>query len=220
MVRSLPLDSDTRPEMPRILAIAAAIALHAFAFLLLLVPMATPRVEVPLPDKDIQFEWKIPEVIPPPPLPPDPVPVVQPQQRTPQPQLPTVPQTVTPSAQPVIVDNGSIAADPVVSTTPPSIDPGLGAPLQGVQLEYAIATPPRYPTDAARTGAEGTVLLKILVDVDGRPIEVSVQQSSGNRSLDREARAHVLKVWRFKPAMRDGHPVQAYGLVPVAFSMQ
>lgn len=221
MVRSLPLDSDTRPELPRILAIAAAIALHAFAFLLLLVPMTTPRMDAPLADQKPTLEWILPKVVPPP-LPPDPVPVVKPQPRTLPPQAATIPRNDTPVAQmPVIVDNGSLAADPVAAQpTQPELAIGGGAPLQGVQLEYAVATAPRYPIDAIRAGAEGTVLLKILVDIDGKPLEVTVQQSSGNRSLDREARNHVLKTWRFKPAMRDGHPVQAYGLVPVDFTMQ
>ena len=69
-------------------------------------------------------------------------------------------------------------------------------------------------------GAEGTVLLKILVGTDGTPLEVVVQKGSGNRSLDRAAREHVLAKWRFKPAMSNGQAVQAYGLVPVVFSMQ
>ena len=54
----------------------------------------------------------------------------------------------------------------------------------------------------------------------GAPLEVVVQKGSGNRSLDRAAREHVLAKWRFKPAMRNGQAVQAYGLVPVVFSMQ
>jgi protein TonB len=89
-----------------------------------------------------------------------------------------------------------------------------------VQLEYAFAPAPRYPGDAARVGAEGTVLLKILVGTDGAPLEVVVQKGSGNRSLDRAAREHVLAKWRFKPAMRNGQAVQAYGLVPINFTMQ
>ncbi len=68
--------------------------------------------------------------------------------------------------------------------------------------------------------AEGTVLLQVLVDSDGRPLDVQVQSSSGNRSLDEAARKHVLKRWMFRPAMQDGRAVQAIGLVPVAFSLQ
>jgi protein TonB len=221
MVRSLPLQSETRPELPHILAIAAAIAVHAFAFLLLLVPMATSRIDNSVPEQKPVFQWVVPE-IPPPPLPPETVPVVR--QQTPKPQTqPRVAQpTQTPVTQQVIVDGGTLAADPVVDGTPsiPEIGPGNSTPLSGVQLEYAFAPAPRYPGDAARVGAEGTVLLKILVGTDGAPLEVVVQKGSGNRSLDRAAREHVLAKWRFKPAMRNGQAVQAYGLVPINFTMQ
>ncbi|MGN6512928.1 MAG: energy transducer TonB, partial [Lysobacteraceae bacterium] len=92
-------------------------------------------------------------------------------------------------------------------------------PLAGVQLEYAQAPAPAYPRDALRDGIEGSVLLKVLVDVDGRPLDVQVARSSGNRSLDRAAREQVLRQWRFRPAMRDGRAVQAIGLVPVEFRL-
>ena len=92
-------------------------------------------------------------------------------------------------------------------------------PRVGVQLEYAQAPAPAYPRDALRDGVEGTVLLKVLVDVDGRPLDVQVERSSGNRSLDRAARDQVLQRWRFRPAMQDGRAVQAIGLVPVDFRL-
>ena len=39
------------------------------------------------------------------------------------------------------------------------------------------------------------------------------------RGLDRAAREHVLKKWRFQPAMQDGVPVQAWGRVPIVFTL-
>ena len=44
MVRALPHGSDTRIDIGRIAAIAAAIALHAAALLMLLMPMAAPTI--------------------------------------------------------------------------------------------------------------------------------------------------------------------------------
>ncbi len=41
----------------------------------------------------------------------------------------------------------------------------------------------------------------------------------GYRELDEAARRHVLRRWRFQPAMRDGRAVQAIGLVPIEFSL-
>ena len=101
----------------------------------------------------------------------------------------------------------------------PSIAMTTG-PVAASHLEYVTAPAPKYPREAVREGAQGTVMLRVLVDTDGTPLEVSIDKSSGNKSLDREARQHVLKNWRFRPAMRDGVPVQAYGLVPIDFSLQ
>jgi protein TonB len=67
---------------------------------------------------------------------------------------------------------------------------------------------------------EGTVLLAVLVDTNGRPLRVDVRESSGHRQLDDAAREQVLARWRFRPAMRDGRAIQAIGLVPVEFRLQ
>ena len=73
--------------------------------------------------------------------------------------------------------------------------------------------------EALRQSLSGTVTLRVLVDVDGRPIDVQVAQSSGHRILDAVARKQVLAKWRFKAAMQDGRAVQAIGLVPVVFDL-
>jgi protein TonB len=123
---------------------------------------------------------------------------------------------------PVAVETGTLPAfaetvDPAVPSTELVID---RTPMTGAQLAYISAPAPKYPGDAARAGAQGTVLLKVLVDIDGTPLEVTLERSSGNRSLDRAAREQVLKHWRFQPAVRNGRTVQAYGLVPIDFSLQ
>ena len=220
MVRTLPLQSETRPELPRILGIATVIAVHAFAFLLLLIPMATPPLREVL-GEGMEMIWIEPkkEAVVDVPIKKEPKPVTEPK-TTPKTADPVVP-VVDP---PVIVEGGSVATnDPLTSDPGPvAADPGpsLSGPVTVGSLGYVRATPPPYPRVEAHAGIGGTVLLKVLVDVDGRPLEVVVLESSGNRSLDRSAREHVLKNWLFQPAMRDGHAVQAYGKVPVVFSMQ
>ena len=89
-----------------------------------------------------------------------------------------------------------------------------------LSLQYAAAPPPAYPTAARRMHLEGTVLLEVLVDTNGRPLRVDVRQGSGHRQLDEAARDQVLARWRFQPAMRDGRAVQAIGLVPVTFTLR
>ena len=63
------------------------------------------------------------------------------------------------------------------------------------------------------------MLLRVLVDAFGRPVEVTVERSSGHRDLDRAARDKVLADWRFDPAQRDGVAVPAYALVPIDFTL-
>src|SRR5690606_12794133 len=116
-------------------------------------------------------------------------------------------------------------ATSVAPATPVATTPAVGPTSQpitmtGAALRYAAAPPPPYPTRALRAGAEGTVLLEVLVDTDGQPLEVTVARSSGHRELDRAALRHVLEHWRFQPALRDGSPVRAIGRVPIVFSLR
>lgn len=220
MVRALPHGSDTRIDAGRIAAIAAAIAVHAVALLMLLAPMAAPQLQVAIvkPKPEIRWIEKKPEpilVVPVAPTTPTPPTVSPPVQIT----RPVIDPPIT--TAPSVIDTGTEAAIEAVAMPTnmagPVANPG---PLPSATLEYVRATSPRYPINELRNGVQGTVVLRVLVDVDGKPIDVAVETSSGNRNLDKEARQHVLKTWRFKPAMQNGQAVQAYGLVPIAFSLQ
>ena len=220
MVRTLPSNTETRPDPSRILALAAAIAIHALALLLLLVPMAAPQLQV---EQPVDKGWiqRIEPLLPPPPQIPVPVSVVRPTQ-TPQTATRVTPQIETPVVEQVIVDSGTLAADiaPDTSSVIADTTSTIATPLTGVQLQYETAPSPPYPPVAARSRLQGEVMLKILVGIDGKPLEVEIHKGSGHRILDETAKRFVLKHWRFKPAMQNGQAVQAYGLVPIDFTMQ
>ena len=141
---------------------------------------------------------------------------------------PITPPTVQPTPvepmvdQSVVVDQGALPALPSIDTGAPAtaveIAPPSG-PVAGIALRYLSAEAPPYPRDALRAGIEGTVMLKVLVDIDGRPIAVDIHRSSGSRKLDDAARRFVLANWRFEPAMQDGRAVQATGIVPIDFNL-
>ena len=215
-IELLPFEAR-RLDFKRIFGYATAIAVHGVLLLLLLVPITVPPAAPVATTTPIR--WIVHEETPPP-LPPIKVPVVHhpshPAQQPPvrQPLQPVDPQPVVDRA--VVTD--PVAAQPPAGTGD-TIAPPTG-PVAGVQLEYAQAPAPAYPRDALRDGVEGSVLLKVLVDTDGRPLDVQVARSSGNRSLDRAAREQVLRQWRFRPAMQGGRAVQAIGLVPVEFRLQ
>jgi protein TonB len=207
------------PDIRRIAAYAGAIALNLTLLMLVSLPMqGGPEIaRVRPPDvitRIVPIEKKK-----------DPPPVVPVTPRVPiHPDMPVVPIRTQPQTAPVdvpvVVDNGSEVFTPPVDT--PTIDttPAQTGPVTGMSLEYASAPAPAYPREALRNGITGTVLLEVLVDVDGSPLKVTIHRSSGNRELDRAAQLQVQKRWRFRPASRNGAAVQAIGIVPIDFKLQ
>ncbi|QDH70655.1 energy transducer TonB [Marilutibacter alkalisoli] len=210
-LREQPLDPG------RIAATSAAIVLHAAVFMALLMPASLP------PEREAPKDMEVVIPIRPIEVPPIPVEVVQPPQ--PLPPQPAPPTSRAPVTEPPVVpvataEPGDLPAQPDMpaADSGPATIPDL-SPMAGARLAYAIAPPPSYPSRAVREGRTGTVLLEITVDIDGSPVDVVISRSSGHRDLDRAARDQVLSRWRFQPAMRDGHPVRAVGLVPVEFKL-
>lgn len=208
-----------RPDPVRIAGIAGALLLNSAALLLMLAPLGRPAT-APKGPAGLEAEWFEPRPIPPPP-PPELVPV--------QPTAPPPTAAPTPAVRkavaepapvaPAITGTAGFAFDPLPDIAPGDAATGTAGPMAGAHLAYAEASIPPYPRDALRSGHQGTVVLQVLVGVDGRPLEVIVESGSGYRSLDEAARRHVLRHWRFQPAIQDGQPVQAIGLVPIEFSL-
>ena len=86
------------------------------------------------------------------------------------------------------------------------------------QLIASSQVMPRYPAAALRSGETGTVMVEVDVDSKGVPTDVSIENRSGNRELDRAALSAV-KQWRFQPALRDGTQVASTVMVPVQFEL-
>lgn len=105
------------------------------------------------------------------------------------------------------------AAAPVapVEAAPTAIAPGdRPVPLAGQM------PPPRYPPSALRRGEQGTVVVRVEVDANGKPGGVALVRRSGSRDLDRAA-MEAVRNWRFQPAQRDGHAVAGSIEVPFDF---
>lgn len=81
------------------------------------------------------------------------------------------------------------------------------------------APKPRYPRMAIKRGIQGRVLVKILINEQGRPYDVSVLKSSGFKMLD-EAAIKTAMQWKFSPALVNGKPVKSQNHQPFIFSLQ
>lgn len=207
-------------DLARVAAGAGAIALNVAVLLLLLVPAGLPDVVAPA-DRGIIVVPVIERTVPP--VPPIPVPVAVPTRpTTPAIRTQAPPEVAPPVADQIVVEDGALPADEILAPANDGVATDIAppaGPVAGMRLEYAKAPAPPYPREALRAGLQGTVLLQVLVDVDGRPLRVEVQKSSGHRELDDAARKFVLRHWTFRPATQGGHPVQAIGIVPIAYDL-
>ena len=98
---------------------------------------------------------------------------------------------------------------------------GLGGSGSGpilTQARYRDTPRPKYPDSARRDGREGRVLLRVLVDNQGRSKEVEINRSSGSDALDRAA-AEAIKRWRFYPARHGDKVVESWLRVPIEFRL-
>jgi periplasmic protein TonB len=210
-------ETDTRISGRRIAAISGAMVVHVIAagFVLLPLTVATVLREAP---PDVMTVIFPPEEIEPIPLPPIPEPPAIPVRQIVRPTPPAPVPVETPT--PILTD----VAMPVPVTTvalPVDVPDGteVVAPVGGdVSLAMLHAPAPPYPISEIRSRKSGTVLLRILVDENGLPLQIEIAKSSGRPLLDRAALKQAYK-WRFKPAMDRGMPVQAWGKVPVEFTL-
>jgi protein TonB len=88
-----------------------------------------------------------------------------------------------------------------------------GGLAQGMLIHTA---PVEYPPGAKAAGITGTVVLKAVIDTDGRIKELSV--ISGPAMLQ-QAAADSLRQWRYKPYLLNGKPVSVSTTVNIAFTL-
>lgn len=72
---------------------------------------------------------------------------------------------------------------------------------------------PAYPAMSRRLGEEGRVVLRVFVDIDGRPEQVELKNSSGFPRLDQAAEDAVRR-WKFVPAKRGEEAVATWSPFP------
>jgi protein TonB len=94
-----------------------------------------------------------------------------------------------------------------------------GAVLKLARPLYKQNTAPPYPRKARRLGYEGIVMLKVLIDENGRVDDLTVLKSSGHTVLDRAASSAVRK-WLFEPGTEGGIKKKMWVKIPVRFDLK
>lgn len=206
----LPVADEVRPISVSLLTSAAPAAAQ---------PVATPPKPLPVPTK------------------PAPSPVQPRTAPAPQAMLsaatsnqsmavpPPVPKPVTPTpapaVQPVLSPAPALPAPaaPVSPAAPESPRPAtVPKVLSASAVRYLVEPVLSYPRASRDLGESGTVVLKVLVDEQGRPKEVEVAKSSGYARLDQQA-VSAMRRARFQPHIEDGAPRPVWVMAPQTFAL-
>jgi protein TonB len=137
---------------------------------------------------------------------PAPVPPPEPQKREPEMTLPEPPKptpmprpanTATPSPRAVPQSASARKSLTPRNSTAPGTAGGAGSPDgasaagtgsgKSAKASYLVRPIASYPPESRAAGEQGTVILRLVVDGNGRPTAVSIAKSSGFPRLDRAA---------------------------------
>ncbi|MEN1941650.1 TonB family protein [Luteimonas sp. MJ246] len=120
-----------------------------------------------------------------------------------------------PPAPPAAAGSADVPSPPAAPAPPAAVVPAA-APPPPAPPAPPVMPPPRYPADAAAAGQDGRVVLKLLVDVEGRVKDVVVEQSEPAGVFD-AVTVEAARHWVLQPAIEDGRPVEGWVRVPVDF---
>lgn len=102
----------------------------------------------------------------------------------------------------------------------------LAAPAQGGTMvlpsrdaDYLNNPAPAYPAISRRLGEQGKVVIRVLIDREGKPQQGDIGQSSGYTRLDQAALRAVMS-WRYVPGRRDGLVQDMWFDVPIKFALE
>jgi periplasmic protein TonB len=173
-------------------------------------PPPLPEVKPPPPELATAVEPPPPD-LPPPVFPveaPPPPPPPQPEKPKPPPPKPVQKRPATPQAP---VDAQPQQAAPAAPAAPKTVAVS--------QLGYLVPPNPIYPARAHKAGEQGSAVVRVLVDVTGRPAQVSLQTSSGHPELDQSAISAV-RAAQFRPYAEGGLAQAVWVLVPINFVLR
>lgn len=180
----------------------------------------------PIPDPEVVTPPTIVGIMLPPPVAPPqpkpkPVPEPEPQPKPKPTPLPKALSKPLPKAPP---SEKAVSAPPVKPPPAKTAKAAKAAPVAPViqppsaEAQGLNNKAPLYPQLSRKKKEQGTVLLLILVKVDGTVGEIQLKTSSGFSRLDQAAKQAVTR-WQFQPALKDGKAIDFWYELPLNFRL-
>jgi TonB family protein len=121
----------------------------------------------------------------------------------------------------ILVLGFAACTTPVVTKKPPDSFPGEA--YEGVLptdkwpiVVYQVR--PFYPKEMADSKTPGEATVDFIIETDGS-VKIAKATKATNAQFG-ESAVNCVKLWRFKPAFRDGVAFRTHLRVPIVFSMQ
>ncbi|MEO6580316.1 MAG: TonB family protein [Sphingomicrobium sp.] len=158
---------------------------------------------------------------PPKPVDPPPLPDSKPAQsklENPMPILPSLPRpgpAMDPNPQPMPQPGPTIVPAPVSTPIP------FHAPIVRTGPRFATAANdvrPPYPDSKRESGDEASLRLKLTIDEGGRVVAVE-PVGKVDRTFFEAARRHILRAWRYQPAMEGSKAVPSSTTITLKFEL-
>lgn len=122
-------------------------------------------------------------------------------------------------APPAPLDSVAIVPEVVAEPAPPALPaPAAPAPRVITAVEYIRPPQIEYPAVSRRLNEQGRVLLRVLINHEGRAERIEVQKSSGWPRLD-EAAAKAARDALYRPHTENGQAISVWALVPTLFEL-
>jgi protein TonB len=154
--------------------------------------------------------------------PPPPMPAPEPREDTPS-NVPKV-DTIVPTPRTDFPEIRLVDRTPDLPPLPPQPEIMAEPKPAPVTIEakpdprFAAALQPPYPSAMARQEIEGRVVIRVLIGIDGR-VKAVEPVSATDPAFQEATAAQALKRWRFKPASRDGVPIESWRTMTVRFEL-
>lgn len=103
-------------------------------------------------------------------------------------------------------------------TTPDAPATPVAVALPSSNADYLNNPSPSYPAISRRLGEQGKVVIRVLIDKNGKPQQGDIHQSSGYARLDQAALRAVMG-WRYAPGQRNGMAQDMWFNVPINFAL-
>ncbi|QTD44340.1 energy transducer TonB [Ottowia testudinis] len=116
---------------------------------------------------------------------------------------------------------------PIQASVPTTVDPDPQSvatnalphpPLRKAQPDYAYNPAPDYPRLLRDQGVGGVVWLRVWVQTDGQPGDITLVKGSGYRLLD-ESALRAVRHWRFLPARQGEQSLASWVEFPIRFAI-